>query len=168
MWYNQKVYFNYQQHISLKCNISRTFEQFSLCHTRVCLHRKAARLHAIYCISDAKQFGKSRFLSRQGKNLQEYEVISKIFNEAEAGRYLSKPHGLLVIKIYKNTPHISFQRRVEFVLVSLCKPFVLFCVITGCFIPGITVKMPYHPDIIHCITGSYYLLMVFSILNSAE
>ena len=78
--------------ICLKYNILRTFEHFSLWHTPVCLHRRNARLHATYCISDAKQFWKRRFSSQQGENLQEYEAISKIFNEAVAEICLSKPY----------------------------------------------------------------------------
>ena len=95
-----KLYFKYQQHISLKRNILRTFVQFSLWHTCVWLHRKATRLYAICCVSDAKQFWKRRFLTRQGKNLQIYWRISRIFNEVEAKIYLSKPYGLLAIKVY--------------------------------------------------------------------
>jgi len=39
-------------------------------------------------------------LSQQGKNLKKYEAIARIFNEAVAEIFLSKPYSLLFQKVY--------------------------------------------------------------------
>ncbi len=40
-------------------------------------------------------------MSQQGKNLQEYEVISKVFNAAVAEKCLSKPYGVRIFSLYQ-------------------------------------------------------------------
>ena len=44
-------------------------------------------------------FESGDFRHSKAKICTEYEAISKIFNEAVAERYLSKPYGLLLIKV---------------------------------------------------------------------
>ena len=54
--------------ICLKCNISRTFEHFSLCHTAVCLQRRNSRLHIRYWISDASSLNEKIFVTARQKS----------------------------------------------------------------------------------------------------